>query len=294
MAIPVAQLKTWSHQGSITQSKETYAVVKQVLEAPGTKYSNRSFEVFLQGSYGNDTNIYAESDVDVVIFTDSIYYYDVSELSPANLAQFNDAFSPASYSHAQFKTEVVDALTKAFGNDVSVENKAVKIKANGSRRNADVVIAAEFRRYFSTAYGPDFYRGMCFFDSKGKRIANYPKMHSANCTTKHQATGTWFKPMVRILKNMRSKLVADRTISDKCAPSYYLEGLLYNVPTGNFGTSYGDSFVKALNWILGADRTQFVCANERYYLVRDSSAVCWACADCDCFLQAVTKLWNNW
>lgn len=294
MAIPEAQLDTWSHQGSITQSKNIYAAIKQTLEAPGTKYRGKSFEVFLQSSYGNDTNIYAESDVDVVICTDSIYYYDTSELTPEHLARFNATFSPTTYSHAQFKTEVVEALTKAFGGDVSVENKAVKVRANGTRRNADVVIAAEFRRYYSTTYGPDFHRGMCFFDSNGNRIANFPKMHSTNCTAKHQATAMWFKPMVRILKNMRSKLVADGSITEKCAPSYYLEGLLYNVPNGKFGTSYADSFVEAFNWIVEADRAKLVCANERYYLVRDSSHVCWAPADCDIFLDALRNLWNDW
>jgi len=88
MAIPESQLDTWSHQGSITQSSTTYATVKRALEAADTKYANQSFEVFLQGSYGNDTNIYAESDVDVVIRLDTIYHYDTSALTPQDLAVF--------------------------------------------------------------------------------------------------------------------------------------------------------------------------------------------------------------
>ena len=67
MAIPEAQLVRWSHQGSIQGSSATYAIVKRALEAPNS-------EVFLQGSYGNDTNIYAESDVDVIIRLDSPDY----------------------------------------------------------------------------------------------------------------------------------------------------------------------------------------------------------------------------
>ena len=67
MAIPEAELDTWSHQGSITQSASTYASIKRALEAPDSRYAGKHYEVFLQGSYGNDTNIYAESDVDVVI-----------------------------------------------------------------------------------------------------------------------------------------------------------------------------------------------------------------------------------
>jgi hypothetical protein len=69
MAIPESQLETWSHQGSVKQSRDTYATIKRTLEASDTKYADKDFEVFLQGSYGNDTNIYAESDVDVVILS---------------------------------------------------------------------------------------------------------------------------------------------------------------------------------------------------------------------------------
>ena len=33
-------------------------------------YADKNLKVFLQGSYGNDMNIYAESDVDIVIRLD--------------------------------------------------------------------------------------------------------------------------------------------------------------------------------------------------------------------------------
>jgi len=89
MGIPESQLETWANQGSVTQSSTTYATVKRALEASDTKYAGKTFEVFLQGSYGNDTNIYAESDVDVVIRLDSIYHYDVTGLNAWELATFN-------------------------------------------------------------------------------------------------------------------------------------------------------------------------------------------------------------
>ena len=63
MPIPESQLETWSHQGSIAQSSATHNSIRNVLVAGGTPYAGRTFEVFLQGSYGNSTNIYAESDV---------------------------------------------------------------------------------------------------------------------------------------------------------------------------------------------------------------------------------------
>ena len=82
----------------------------------------------------------------------------------------------------------------------------------------------------------------CFFTPAGKQISNYPKQHSANLTAKHQATYEWFKPMVRILKNMRSRLMDYGILVAGSAPSYSIEGLLYNVPNDKFGKSYGDSF----------------------------------------------------
>lgn len=298
MAIPESQLDTWSHQGSVTQSSNTYATVKRALEATDTKYASKSFEVFLQGSYGNDTNIYAESDVDVVIRLDSMFHYDLKALNPAESAAFEAAYpGTVEYKYSDFKTHVIGALEKSFGaSDVKPDKKAIKIKASGNRRSADVVVATEFRRYirFPGIAGAQDVRGICFFSSSGNRIANYPKQHSANCTTKHQATNGWFKPMVRILKNMRSRLVDDGAIEAGSAPSYFLEGLLYNVPNDKFGKDYGDTFVAAMNWILQGDRTKFVCANEQYYLARDSAAECWPCSNCDGFINAAVEMWNNW
>lgn len=83
-------------------------------------------------------------------------------------------------------------------------------------------------------------------------------------------------------------------IASGVAPSYYLEGLLYNVPDEKFGKSYVDSFVKSIDWIQEADRSKFVCANNQYYLLREDSPVTWRAANCDEFLAAAVKLWNQW
>lgn len=293
MPIPESQLETWSHRGSIKQSSDTYATIKTALESKSAGYAVKAFEVFLQGSYGNDTNIYAESDVDIVIRLDDIYYYDTSALTPQDLQTFNAESVPGTYPYDDYKTHVVAALTKSFGNDVEPGTKAIKIKASGNRRNADVLPAAEFRRYYSSN-GLKYTSGICFFTSSGKRIVNYPKLHSANCTTKHQNTGKWFKPMVRVLKNMRSKLVDDGVIGAGVAPSYFLEGLLYNVPDEKFGKSYQDTFVEAMNWIVGADQEKLVCAHRQHWLVRDSGPESWPIANYNSFVKAVIKSWNDW
>ena len=295
MAIPEAQLEIWAHQGSITQSRDTYATVKRVLEATDTAYAGKSFEVFLQGSYGNDTNIYAESDVDVVIRLDDIYHYDVGTLSASELSIFNTGLVPGTYPYSDYKQHVVAALTKSFGSAfVDVGKKAIRIKPSGNRRSADIVVATQFRRYYSGSFGPLYQSGISFFIAGGTRVANYPKQHSANCTAKHQATNGWYKPMVRILKNMRGRLVEDGIIKGGSAPSYFLEGLLYNVPSDKFGKSYGDTFVAAMTWVLAAQRNTLICANEEHYLSRDGAVECWPSATYDGFINAAVNMWNRW
>ena len=93
---------------------------------------------------------------------------------------------------------------------------------------------------------------------------------------------------------MRGRLVDNGAIAAGIAPSYFLEGLLYNVPDDKFGNSYVDTFVAAVNWIYEAKRDDFVCASRQHYLVRDSAATSWPVANCAVFLDAVVRLWKDW
>ncbi len=138
MAIPESQLGTWSHQGSIQQSTATYGTVKGVLDSTKSPYYLKSFESFLQGSYGNDTNIYADSDIDIVLRLDSTYYHDTSALPGAELTAFNAAFVPAPYSLDDFKRDVVGWLASPanFGSAVTPSAKAIYIAPQGNRRIA--------------------------------------------------------------------------------------------------------------------------------------------------------------
>lgn len=297
MPIPEAQLETWSHQGSVTQSSATYKTIKNALESSDAAYASKNPDVFLQGSYGNDTNIYAESDVDIVIQLNSCFYYDLGRLPGDQKAAWRNAHpTDATYDYFAFKKDVMTLLKDKYGDSVKPGNKAIKIKANDSRRNADVLVSVQYKEYykFLNIYDQRLATGICFFTADNTRIANYPKQHSENCTAKHQATNARFKPMVRVFKNLRGKLVADGIIKDGLAPSYYIEGLLYNVPNDRFVRSYGDAFANCIKWIQGADRSKFVCANEQYYLLREESPVTWRESQCTEFLAAAWKMWEQW
>ncbi len=177
MGIHESQLETWSHQGSITHSATTYGTIKRALEANDAGYANRKFEVFLQGSYGNNTNIYSESDVDVVIRLTSSFWHDLSKLPPEQQQLFHATLPDGDYQYTTFKSHVEAVLTKAFGDSVKPGSRAFKIEESGARRNADVVVAFAYRRYyrFNGVADQSFDEGIKFLTSSGEGIVNSSK-----------------------------------------------------------------------------------------------------------------------
>jgi hypothetical protein len=115
MSIPESQLEIWSHQGSVTQSKNTYATIKHALEDTNAQYPNWNFEVYLQGSYGNDTNIFDESDVDVVICYKGAFFHDLTVLPADQQSAFRAGMPDGTYWYSTFKGHVQTALEAAFG-----------------------------------------------------------------------------------------------------------------------------------------------------------------------------------
>jgi hypothetical protein len=295
MPIAESQLETWAKQGPTSQFTATYDTLKGVLNHSSAPYYSKNYSIFLQGSYKNDTNVYGDSDVDVVIRLDDVYYTDLDQLSEEDKALYNVAKSGVAYDLPDFKADVLSWLKSNYGNDVQPGSKAIFVKGNGSRRNADVLVCAELRRYhrFKSWSDQSYIEGVCFFTSDGTRINNFPRQHSDNCTEKHKATENWFKPTVRIYKNLRNTLIEKKLIEDGLAPSHFLEGLLYNVPVASFGGSEQQNFVDTLNWLNAADRSKFLCANQCYYLFHPSSRVTWRAENCTSFINAVVNYWNK-
>ena len=105
----------------------------------------------------------------------------------------------------------------------------------------------------------DVLEGVLFVTTDGKLTINYPKQHLENMTSKHQATNKWLKPTVRIYKNMRTRMVEDGIIKPGTAPSYFLEGVLYNIPPETFGGSYVATVENTFAWIDGHAPADYMC-----------------------------------
>ncbi|MGY8639192.1 nucleotidyltransferase [Bradyrhizobium sp. 14AA] len=295
MPITEGQLDTWSKQGAPGPSRDTYAAVKNILEDKAAPYAGKDPEVFLQGSYGNDTNVARDSDVDVVALISATFAHDAATLSADQYQAFERTYvGSAPYSYSQYKNDVLRWLTSKYGTSVRAGKKAIYIPAGQNRRECDVLPAIQYRYYyrFNNALDQSYASGICFYLQDGTEIVNFPKQHSDNCTTKHQNTKSWFKPTVRIYKNMRNYMIERNKLAEGVAPSYFIEGMLHNVPNDRFGTSFEDTFVSTYNYLNSADRSQFKCANGIHALF-GTSAVTWRAENCVTYLEALKALWTN-
>ena len=288
MPIPESQLETWSHQGAVTTAKQTHESIRVALKAYDWPKEVR-YEVYLQGSYKNDTNIRGDSDVDVVVQLNSTFFENL----PVNLKrQFG--FRDASYRWEEFRSDVLTALRNHYGpGRVREGRKSLKVQT--PYLPADVVVSVQYHKYPEPPRSKDnFVEGMAFWvRSEGRWVINYPKIHYENGVKKNDKTNKRYKPTVRMFKNARTYLVDRGVIPPDLAPSYFLECLLYNVPNDKFGPNLQSTFREVIVWLQKTDFGRFVCQNEQLLLF-GSSPEQWSEDSADRFLEAMVTLWNDW
>lgn len=289
MPISENQLGTWSHQGGTDGAQNTHLAIRRALEKypwkDGVKYAP-----YLQGSYANYTNIYGNSDVDLVVELTSVFYNDLTEAQKSLLG-----FTSANYGLDNFRLDVITALNDYFGSryvDTS-GGKSVKVLPNGNRLKGDVVIAATYRYYEGTRLIAE---GIVFWNTKtNRRIVNFPKLHLDNGATKHANTSKLYKPTVRIFKNARERIYRNSPLLSGRFPSYYIECLLYNVPNSKFGISYQNTYCNIVNWLKSALDTSpegFKCQNGITQLFGDESTQ-WNVVDAKLLVSELISLWNS-
>lgn len=298
--IPESQLETWSNIGAQKTSALTYQAVSNCLAS--YNWRNNEPEVFLQGSYGNDTNTYGSSDVDIVVLYKSTYQADITALPPQGKQLYEQGFSQASYLFDDFRTDVLSALKKTFGTSVSEEKRCLKVKGDNGRQPADVLPCILYKKYISlTSYNENYMEGVTFYIPKESRWAvNFPKLHLANGSLKNsnERTKGQYKKIVRVFKNARTYLIDKEIISKDLASSYFLECMLFNVPDSYFTTNLQYSFKEILRFLLVA----FANNTEEHFISQDCQSKLfanfthgyWPKADAITLIVALANLGRNW
>jgi hypothetical protein len=294
VTIPETQLVTWANQGATTTSATTYTSIKAALDAhdwpDGVRYS-----VYLQGSYRNATNIRGDSDVDVVVELTSVVKIDVVRLGPDARARARAKYGDSAYGFDEFRADVGRALYNYYGwLTVTDAPKCFKIPAGSGRLGADVVPCMGLHRH--TLAG--VVEGMTFKPRGSPSwIENFPKLHYEAGAAKNGEKGAlgWFKPTVRVLKNMRNRINDGRWFKVN-APSYFLEGMLWNVPDDVLAAgSHQLAVLGSLTHMkkaLAAD-VSFVCPHEQHPLFGDRPEQ-WNRTEAVAFVDEALKLWDGW
>lgn len=114
MPIPAAQLSIWMNRGGTTASENAYAAICRALAAPHSVVQGHDYELFLQGSYRNATNIYGDSDIDVVLALNETIITNSSELPPSDQLLIPRG-TRATYPIESFRQDVVTSLRATFG-----------------------------------------------------------------------------------------------------------------------------------------------------------------------------------
>ncbi|MFQ3801034.1 nucleotidyltransferase domain-containing protein (plasmid) [Staphylococcus equorum] len=114
------------------------------------KKSSASYKIniFVKGSYANNTNVRQNSDVDIAIVREDVFY---TQFKGVNRENYN--FTQANESPFAYKDEVEKALKQKFDSaDIQRGNKAIRINGNTYRKEADsalLKIQRDYRKDFS-------------------------------------------------------------------------------------------------------------------------------------------------
>jgi hypothetical protein len=240
------------------------------------------YDIFLQGSYKNDTNLRRDSDVDVVVQLAARLRPRVAALIRLQLEQ-DQAHKLAHERWQSFHNHVLKALRATYGTEaVTPGRKSLKLAKGKIPALADVVVTLRYET------------GLAFYLPDERRwVVSYPQQHHTRGLKKELATNGQYKRTIRMFKAARNHLIDNHAIRNRTAPSYFIECLVYNVPNGLFKPSLGQSYCGVVEYLASAGLQQFECQNGVRELFGPSRDL-WSVDEAQRFVSALARLWEKW
>lgn len=283
ITIPEHQLEIWAKYVQLNKNTETYEKVKEIFE--GEFFDNKNnFDIYLQGSVANRTNIWADGDIDIVFQYNGTFYYNYNYTSSI----YNNR---SDYTQKQLREDIKSVLYKK-SISYREKNKCIELHLSGEHwQNVDLVPCFQYKNHWG-AGECQYYQGIKIQTLQGETIINYPKQHKVNGEEKNQQTKN-FKKLVRIFKNIKKRLVDENYINETVAPSYFIECLIYNIPNNEFhGNNFSSLLCNCLNWLAENNLENLQCQNGITDLFGSGSTK-WNLNDCEDFIaktiEYVTK-----
>lgn len=282
MPIPGSILGSWSHHHSGMASKQAHKSIRKALAGYIGLARDTKYDIFLQGSYKNDTNLRRGSDVDVVV--------QLMEELPPQVAKLRDSQLERNQDHKlaygrwkSLRSQVLKALRSAYGAEsVTSGRKSLKLAKGKIPASADMVVTTQCGTGIAF-YLPDEHRW----------VVSYPKQHHARGLKKEKATNNRYKRTIRMFKAARNHLVENHAIKNGTAPSYFIECLLYNVPDDLYRPRLAQSYRDIVEYLATTELKQFKCQNGVRELFGPSRDL-WSVKEAQKFVRALRQLWGKW
>ena len=278
MSIPESTLSRWSHHQAATAFKQAHVSIREALDAY-KGMSQYKYEVFLQGSYKNDTNLGGDSDVDVVVRLNTKLKPAVAALTGEQL-QKDGSHRFVHQQWISLRDEALKAMRARFGKDAKSGRKTLKVPKGRVPADADLVVTVSHRE------------GIAFYLPGQKRwVVSFPQQHHQRGLKKEEATSNRFKRTIRTFKAARNRLVDKKVLTKDDAPSYFIECLLYNVPDGLFAAKLAPTYTGIIDWLKTARLKDFHCQNGEVGLF-GAAPEQWSQNKARAFVKALRELWE--
>ncbi|MXY93034.1 MAG: nucleotidyltransferase [Caldilineaceae bacterium SB0664_bin_27] len=278
MAISESTQARWSHHQAATTLTQAHLPIRAALDAYSWP-SDMNYEVFLQGSYKNDTNLGQESDVDVVVRLNHRLRPRVAKLSGQQL-QEDPSHHGAYQKWKSFRDHALKALRVSFGNAAKSDRKTLKVPKGKIPADADLVVTLRYRE------------GIAFYLPDERRwVVSFPQQHHARGVRKERAASNRFKRTIRMFKAARNRLVETKALTKDDAPSYFIECLLYNVPEYLFAPKLAPTYTGIVGWLRTVKLNDFKCQSGQAELL-GSGREQWSEKKARVFVKALQSLWD--
>ena len=289
-------LAAWEPLADLAPGARTFEVVRTALLA-SPELGARNVRVYLHGSRAGDTVTRVDEPVDVVIESGTSYLAGftphVSDLARQSI---EGTLAAGSWDYWQFYREVEAALVAAFPGSVRRGEHSLQLARDPEVSSpprvvpvqvpAEVIVALPYRHYSGLG---GWTAGITYFTTGFDQVVQYPRLHRDNGALKDRETEGRYKATVRMAKQMRDYLQDVLALEPGRVPSYFLEGLLWNVPARRYMTDApGPRMHEVVRYLEGA----YLPAFEQQHMIEalfGPAPSQWTTSDARLFIDAAGR-----
>lgn len=282
MASQKDRLEKWSSRIKAEKVEETVAVVKKALSSFKGFPPQVRVAYYMQGSHYNATNVQYNTPIDVVIELTSVT--GSSKVS-------KDPFEGKEFTFKSFRQNILQSMENAFGEGSVMDgNNAIHIIGSPSRLAVNVLVCFKYKLY--QRHGRDEVErvGVAFYPRLEKALViNFPKQHHSYELVKNNGSQGHFLPTVRLFKNIRNRLVEMGHMDVRRAPSYFVESLICNAPSGMFTADHAATVSSLLDFWSKNAWTNYITI-DGFRSLWGEAPQSWNMEDAKFFLESIRKV----